>query len=83
MVYIDHDVLRYLLNKSYAKPQLTWWVLLLYEFNLKIREIRGFEDINVGHLSHLKNPSKEELGGKEIKVTLSRGICIQCKVQVY
>ena len=34
--YIDHDVIKHLIDKRDAKPRLIWWVLLLQEFDLGI-----------------------------------------------
>nr|XP_016501176.1 PREDICTED: uncharacterized protein LOC107819568 [Nicotiana tabacum] len=44
IVYTDHSAIRYLFNKKDAKPRLIWWVLLLQEFNLEIRDRKGIEN---------------------------------------
>jgi hypothetical protein len=38
IVYIDHATLKYLLAKKDAKSRLIHWILLLQEFDLKIRD---------------------------------------------
>ena len=38
IVYTDHAALKYLLTKKDAKPRLIRWVLLLQEFDLKIKD---------------------------------------------
>ncbi|GKD64432.1 reverse transcriptase domain-containing protein [Tanacetum coccineum] len=38
IVYTDHSALKYLFNKQDAKPRLLWWVLLLQEFDIIIRD---------------------------------------------
>ncbi|GJV74206.1 reverse transcriptase domain-containing protein [Tanacetum coccineum] len=38
IVYTDHSALKYLMNKQDVKPRLLWWVLLLQEFNITIRD---------------------------------------------
>ncbi|GJW28572.1 reverse transcriptase domain-containing protein [Tanacetum coccineum] len=38
VVYTDHSALKYLMNKQDAKPRLLWWVLLLQEFDITIRD---------------------------------------------
>ncbi|RDX86992.1 hypothetical protein CR513_31595, partial [Mucuna pruriens] len=38
VVFSDHVALRFLLKKPDAKPRLIWWMLLLQEFNIKIRD---------------------------------------------
>ncbi|GKC05037.1 reverse transcriptase domain-containing protein [Tanacetum coccineum] len=38
IVYTDHSALKYLLAKQDAKPRLLWWILLLQEFDVIIRD---------------------------------------------
>ncbi|XP_071922620.1 uncharacterized protein [Coffea arabica] len=45
--------LRYLMIKKEAKPRLIRWILLLQEFDLKIRDKRGAENLVADHLSRL------------------------------
>jgi hypothetical protein len=42
IVYTDHATIKYLLAKKDAKPRLICWILLLQEFNVKIRDKRGW-----------------------------------------
>nr|GEZ19166.1 reverse transcriptase domain-containing protein [Tanacetum cinerariifolium]GEZ80766.1 reverse transcriptase domain-containing protein [Tanacetum cinerariifolium] len=37
LVYTDYSALKYLFNKQNAKPRLLWWVLLLQEFDITVR----------------------------------------------
>ena len=53
IVYSDYAALRYLMTKKNAKPRLIRWILLLYEFNLKIRDKKGEENLVADHLSRL------------------------------
>nr|GEX94651.1 reverse transcriptase domain-containing protein [Tanacetum cinerariifolium] len=41
IVYTDHSALKYLLAKQDAKPRLLWWILLLQEFDVIIRDEKG------------------------------------------
>ncbi|CAN6691797.1 unnamed protein product [Malus baccata var. baccata] len=41
IVFSDHAALKYLLTKKDAKPRLIRWILLLQEFNLKIKDKKG------------------------------------------
>ena len=40
-VFTDHAALKYLLSKKNSKPRLIRWVLLLQEFDIKIRDKKG------------------------------------------
>ena len=54
IVFTDHSALKYQLTKQNAKARLIWWVLLLQEFNLQIRDKKGVENVVADHLSRLK-----------------------------
>nr|GEV84731.1 hypothetical protein [Tanacetum cinerariifolium] len=66
IVYTDHLALKYLLNKQDAKPRLLWWVLLLQEFDITIRDKKGSENLAAHHLSRLEDPHKDVLENKDI-----------------
>nr|GFB52649.1 reverse transcriptase domain-containing protein [Tanacetum cinerariifolium] len=71
IVYMDHSALKYLLAKQDAKLRLLWWILLLQEFDVIIRDKKGAENLAADHLSRLENPHQDELGKKEITKTFS------------
>nr|GEX79712.1 reverse transcriptase domain-containing protein [Tanacetum cinerariifolium] len=58
--------LKYLLSKQDAKPRLLRWVLLLQEFDIIIRNKKGYENLAADHLSRLENPYKDVLENKDI-----------------
>jgi len=60
IIYTDHSVLKHLRNKVDSKPQLIWWVLLLQEFALVIRDKQGTNNIVADHLSRLATPLRKE-----------------------
>ncbi|GJU25698.1 reverse transcriptase domain-containing protein [Tanacetum coccineum] len=69
IVYTDHSALKYLLAKQDAKPRLLWWILLLQEFDVIIRDKKGAENLAADHLSRLENPHQGDLENKEINET--------------
>nr|GEV19993.1 reverse transcriptase domain-containing protein [Tanacetum cinerariifolium] len=69
IVYTDHSALKYLLAKQDAKPILLWWILLLQEFDVIIRDKKRAENLAADHLSRLENPHQDELEKKEITET--------------
>ena len=64
IVFIDHTALKYLFSKKDAKPRLIWWILLLQEFNLEIKDKRGAENVVADYLSRLELPDK----GSELQI---------------
>ncbi|GJY40769.1 reverse transcriptase domain-containing protein [Tanacetum coccineum] len=69
IVYTDHSDLKYLLAKQDAKPRLLWWILLLQEFDVIIRDKKGADNLTADLLSRLKNPHQADLEKKEINET--------------
>nr|GEW38692.1 hypothetical protein [Tanacetum cinerariifolium] len=69
IMYTNHSALKYLLAKQDAKPRLIWWILLLQEFDVIIRDKKGAENLAADHLSRLENPHQDELDNKEITKT--------------
>ncbi|GJV34009.1 hypothetical protein Tco_1394409 [Tanacetum coccineum] len=69
IVYTDHSALKYLLAKQDAKPRLLWWIVLLQEFDVTIRDKKGAENLAADHLSRLENLHQDVLEKKEITET--------------
>ena len=53
VIFTDHSALKYLLTKHNSKARLIRWVLLLQEFNIRIRDKKGVENVVADHLSRL------------------------------
>nr|GEU64138.1 reverse transcriptase domain-containing protein [Tanacetum cinerariifolium] len=66
IVHTDHSALKYLFVKKDAKARLLRWVLLLQEFDFKVLDTKGVENLAADHLSRLENPYENVLDPKEI-----------------
>ncbi|GJS26757.1 retrovirus-related pol polyprotein from transposon TNT 1-94 [Tanacetum coccineum] len=55
VVYTDHSTLRHLFKMQDAKPRLIRWILLLQEFDIKIKDKKDKENIVAAHLSRIEN----------------------------
>jgi hypothetical protein len=60
IVFIEHTALGYLFAKKDAKPRLIRCVLLLQEFDLEIRDVKGSENVVADHLSRLLHEEEED-----------------------
>nr|GEZ64940.1 hypothetical protein [Tanacetum cinerariifolium] len=69
IVHTDHFALKYLFAKKDAKARLLRWVLLLQEFDFKVLDTKGAENLAADHLSRLENPYENLLDPKEINET--------------
>nr|GEZ30263.1 reverse transcriptase domain-containing protein [Tanacetum cinerariifolium] len=67
IIFINHSTLHYLFTKQDAKPRLIRWILLLQEFNIKIRDKKGVENLAAGHLSRLENLDLGKITKAEIR----------------
>nr|GEZ62063.1 hypothetical protein [Tanacetum cinerariifolium] len=66
IVHTDHSALKYLFAKKDAKARLLRRVLLLQEFDFKVLDIKGAENLATDHLSRLENQYENMLDPKEI-----------------
>nr|GEW51460.1 reverse transcriptase domain-containing protein [Tanacetum cinerariifolium] len=69
IVHTDHSALKYLFAKKDAKARLLRWVLLLQEFDFKVLDTKGAENLAADHLSRLENPYENVLDQKGINET--------------
>nr|GFA10829.1 reverse transcriptase domain-containing protein [Tanacetum cinerariifolium] len=69
IVHTDHSALKYLFVKKDAKARLLRWVLFLQEFDFKVLDTKGTENLAADHLSRLENPYENVLDPKEINET--------------
>nr|GEV96144.1 reverse transcriptase domain-containing protein [Tanacetum cinerariifolium] len=69
IVHTDHSALKYLFAKKDAKARFLRWVLLLQEFDFKVLDTKGAENLAADHLSRLENPYENVLDPKGINET--------------
>nr|GEY23610.1 DNA-directed DNA polymerase [Tanacetum cinerariifolium] len=69
IVHTDHSAFKYLFAKKDAKARLLQWVLLLQEFDFRVLDTKGAENLAADHLSRLENPYENVLDPKEINET--------------
>ncbi|GKA62492.1 hypothetical protein Tco_0762011 [Tanacetum coccineum] len=55
IVHTDHSAPRHLFKNQDAKPRLIRWIVLLQEFDIKIKYKKGIENVAADHLSQIEN----------------------------
>nr|GEU67150.1 reverse transcriptase domain-containing protein [Tanacetum cinerariifolium] len=78
IVHTDHFALKYRFAKKDAKARLLRWVLLLQEFDFKVLDTKGVENLAADHLSRLENPYENTLQ-ITMRVTSSLRRCVHGK----
>ncbi|GJV17928.1 reverse transcriptase domain-containing protein [Tanacetum coccineum] len=81
IVHTDHSALKYLFAKKDAKARLLRWVLLLQEFDFKVLDTKGAENLAADHLSRLENPYENVLDPKEINETFPLETSLICHAE--
>ncbi|KAI3814002.1 hypothetical protein L1987_18741 [Smallanthus sonchifolius] len=79
--YTDHAALQYLFEKKDAKPRLNRWILLLFEFDIEIKDKKGAENVAADHLSRLEDPGREEIREEAIGDTFPHELLMMMSVR--
>ena len=60
IIHTDQATIKYLMAKKEAKPRLIRWVFLLQEFDLKIKDKKGCDNVIADHLSRVEKTNVKE-----------------------
>ena len=60
IIHTDHAAIKYLMAKKEAKPRLIRWVLLLQEFDMKIKDKKGCDNVIADRLSKVEKATVQE-----------------------
>ncbi|GKD12897.1 reverse transcriptase domain-containing protein [Tanacetum coccineum] len=55
IAHTDHSAFKHLFRKQDVKPRLIRWILLLQEFEIKIKDRKGTNNVAADHLSRIEN----------------------------
>nr|GFB09181.1 reverse transcriptase domain-containing protein [Tanacetum cinerariifolium] len=67
IIFMDDYAFGYLFTKQDSKPRMIRWIMLLQEFDIKICDKKGAENLAADHLSWLKTPDLGKLTNAEIR----------------
>ena len=62
IIHTDHAAIKYLMEKKEAKPRQIRWVLLLQEFDMEIKDMKGCDNVITDHLSRIEKTIVKEEG---------------------
>jgi len=57
-VHTNHSAIHFLMNKQVTNGRITWWLLLLHEFNITVLKKPGTDNVLVDFLSRMSVSSE-------------------------
>ncbi|KAD3067228.1 hypothetical protein E3N88_35108 [Mikania micrantha] len=65
-----------------TKPRLIWWILLLSEFDIEIKDKKEAGNVAADHLSRLDDPAREKMNEEMIRDTFPHNTLMSLNIEI-